>query len=350
MIEHAVDLLACQLGALHLLGRQFCERGFLLSGCRRFDAIALHLTQFVNKIAIQRARITAAARGDFRRQQCRNDAVLVSGPHRAVLAQERRAGAFLTTKTEGAAIQPVDKPFEADRHFVKLATEPFSHPINHRRADHGLADRRLPAPLRSVLEQVIDQHRQVMIGLHQTIAAGHDAVAVMVGIAGERDVVLFLQADQSPHGIRRRRIHADLAVPVHGHKAKLRIDLLVDHGKVELVAFGNRRPVMHTGAAQRVHSQMDAGAPDRVEVDDVAEVGDIGVEIIMRVCCRGLARLRQRHALDVLQGAFEQRIGAILNPAGDTGVRRAAVRRVVFETAVVRRVVRRCDHDAVGQA
>src|SRR5476651_676182 len=39
--------------------------------------------------AVQLAGIAAGARGDLRRQQCRNQAVLVGGPHRAVGAQER---------------------------------------------------------------------------------------------------------------------------------------------------------------------------------------------------------------------------------------------------------------------
>ena len=64
------------------------------------------------------------------------------------------------------------------------------------RADHGLAHRGVRAPLRPMAEQVVDQHRQIMVRLHQAAAAGDDAVAVVVGVAGEGDVVAVLQADQ----------------------------------------------------------------------------------------------------------------------------------------------------------
>ncbi len=63
---------------------------------------------------------------------------------------------------------------------------------------------------------------------------------------------------------------------------------------------------------------------------------------------RRAARLRERHALHAVQPAFEQRVGAALNPSGDVSIGRSAVRRVVFESAVVGRIVRRRDHDAVG--
>ena len=81
------------------------------------------------------------ARPDFRRQQRRHQAILVGGPHRTVLAQQRCAGAFLAAETERAVEQAVGKPLEADRHFVQLATESVRHAIDQRRADHGLADR-----------------------------------------------------------------------------------------------------------------------------------------------------------------------------------------------------------------
>ena len=55
---------------------------------------------------------------------------------------------------------------------------------------------------------------EVMVGRHQTCAPGDDAVTVVVGIAGERDVEAVLESDQPLHRVRRGRVHADLAVPV----------------------------------------------------------------------------------------------------------------------------------------
>ena len=47
--------------------------------------------------------------------------------------------------------------------------------------------------------------------------------------------------------------------------------------------------------------------------------------------------------------ASQQFIGPILHPRGHVSVGRSAVGRVVFEAAVLRRIVRRRDDDPVGQ-
>ena len=72
-------------------------------------------------------------------------------------------------------------------------------------------------------------------------------------------------------------------------KRKVRIDFFADHGEIDLVALGDRRPVMHAGAAERIDAQVDAGAADRVEVDHAAQVAHVGVEeiVLMRGALRG---------------------------------------------------------------
>ena len=61
-------------------------------------------------------------------------------------------------------------------------------------------------------------------------------------------------------------------------------------------------------------------------------------------------RLGQRNALDTVQAGFQQFIGPVFNPAGGGGVRRPAVGRIVLEAAVLRRIVRGGDDNAVGQS
>ena len=65
------------------------------------------------------------------------------------------------------------------------------------------------------------------------------------------------------------------------HEAEGRIDRVVDDGRVEAVALDDRLPVMHAGAAERIDADLHAGAADRLHVDDVAEVGDVGPDIIV---------------------------------------------------------------------
>ncbi len=50
-------------------------------------------------------------------------------------------------------------------------------------------------------EQVFDRHGEIMIGIEQTTGAGHDAMPVMVGIAGEGHIEAVLAFDQPGHGV-----------------------------------------------------------------------------------------------------------------------------------------------------
>ena len=64
---------------------------------------------------------------------------------------------------------------------------------------------------------------------------------------------------------------------------------------------------------------------------------------------RGRERRCVRDALHAGVAGAQQLVGAILDPPRDVGVGRAAVGRVVLEAAVLRRIVRRRDDDAVGE-
>jgi hypothetical protein len=52
--------------------------------------------------------------------------------------------------------------------------------------------------------------------------------------------------------------------------------------RFETVALRDGRPVVHSGAAERIDSQADLRVADRLHVDHVAEVGDVVVEIVVR--------------------------------------------------------------------
>ena len=172
---------------------------------------------------------------------------------------------------------------------------------------------------------------------------------VMVGVAGESDVIFVLQPDQPSHRVGRGRVHANAAVPVQGHESESRIDLLAHHREVDPVAFGNPRPIVHAGAAQRIHPHANAGAADRIEIDHVAEVGGVGLEKI--VCPGGARALRlfEGQAFHIRQAGQQQRVSLFFDPGGDARVGRTAVRRIVFEAAILGRIVRGRDDDAVGQ-
>ena len=79
--------------------------------------------EFGRQSGKQLARVAAGFGEDFGREQPHHDAVLVGGPDRSVPLEERGAGAFFAGKTERAAAEPLDEPFESDRRFDQLAVQ-----------------------------------------------------------------------------------------------------------------------------------------------------------------------------------------------------------------------------------
>ena len=89
-----------------------------------------------------------------------------------------------------------------------------------------------------------------MVGIEQSLAVADDAVAIGIGVARKGNVEPILEADHPRHGVRRRRVHADLAVPVDGHEAEGRVDRVIDDLEVQAVAIADSIPIGHAGAAQ----------------------------------------------------------------------------------------------------
>ena len=94
---------------------------------------------------------------------------------------------------------------------------------------------------------------------------------VVICVAGKRKIELILQVDQPAHCIRRRRVHPNFAVPIHGHESKRRINRFVYDGQIETVSLGNQRPVVDTRAAQRIDAQCNLGAANRLHVNHAFE-------------------------------------------------------------------------------
>ena len=106
---------------------------------------------------------------------------------------------------------------------------------------------------------------------------------------------------------------------------------------------------MNAGATERIDSQVDVCAANDIHVDHVAEIIDISLEVIMTMCCRRAKSSFERNAFHAFQTRFEKLIRLRLDPTGDSCIRRPAIGWVVFEAAIVRRVMRRRDDDPVGE-
>lgn len=140
--------------------------------------------------------------GDFRRQQAHDDTVFIGRPRRTVETQERSARALFPAETKAAVEQTVNKPFEAYRHFHQLASQIIHHAVNHRGRDQRFTDSHLFAPQRTMLEQIVNGDRQIMVRVHQPCRR-HDAMTVVVRVVGEGRQTCHAAPTNPPSHIRR---------------------------------------------------------------------------------------------------------------------------------------------------
>ena len=125
---------------------------------------------------------------------------------------------------------------------------------------------------------------------------------------------------------------------------------VVDDCQIKIVASCDRLPVGEACAAQRVNSDLETSPAKRVLVNDGIEIINVRVDVVVAVSCRRIARTLVTHTLDAAKFVGEQRVRLLFNPPRHAGISRSAVRRVVLEAAVLGRVVRGRDDDAVGES
>src|SRR5207244_4167897 len=88
-------------------------------------------------------------------------------------------------------------------------------------------NRHVLPPVLAIRKQVVNAGGQIVVRWQQPAPLGNNSVTVVVGVAGKCDVELVFPSDQPLHRIRRGRVHANLAVPVHAHESKGWIDRFV---------------------------------------------------------------------------------------------------------------------------
>ena len=195
-------------------------------------------------------------------------------------------------------------------------------------------------------KQVVDRDREKVIRVHEAGVARHDAVPIRVCVVARDDIEVIAIGGDGLHDARRRRIHANLAVPVEVHERPLRVDARAEHREVQFVAVADRRPVRLARPAERMRADAHTRFADRGEIDHGLERVDVfrNVVVVAHRHCVALCGL-----LRVTPGAaLDQLVRPRSDPRGRVRAGWSAVRRVVLEAAVARRVVTRGHHDAVG--
>ena len=174
-------------------------------------------------------------------------------------------------------------------------------------------------------------------------------MTIVIRVIGEGQVKLVTQRQQARHRALGGAVHADCAVFIEVHKAEGLIDVVVNDGQVEIVMLSDTLPVFDTGAAQRIDAQRQSGFLDRRHIDDIRQPFNKRLHQILLCDVAGGQRRIKRNTLHALQTGSQQFVGAILYHLSHVGIRRAAVRRVVLDTTVFRRVVGRRDNNTVSQ-
>ena len=110
---------------------------------------------------------------------------------------------------------------------------------------------------------------------------------IMVRIAGHANIKLVFHRGERPHRIWRGWIHANSSVPVEGHETESRIDGIVDNLQIQTVTLGNRFPIVHSGPAKRIDSQVNPGVANGIHINCVSKVAHICSQVVMPVCRGG---------------------------------------------------------------
>src|SRR5262249_6499833 len=119
-----------------------------------------------------------------------------------------------------------------------------------------------------------------------------------VWIIRKRDVILVLEIYQPRHRIGTRRIHAYLTVVIDGHERESGVDRRVRDSNVQMIDGIDWLPVRFGGTTEWVNTQLQASAADRVHVDNVSQILDIGQNEILLVGCVSFDRRGEWHALN----------------------------------------------------
>ncbi len=93
--------------------------------------------------------------------------------------------------------RPSTNHLKAHRHFHQLAAQIVHHAVNHRGGDQRFTHRHLFAPLRTMLEQVVDRYRQVVV--RSSTRRGDNPVAVVIRVVSKRQIELIAQRQQAGH-------------------------------------------------------------------------------------------------------------------------------------------------------
>ena len=137
---------------------------------------------------------------------------------------------------------------------------------------------------------------------------------------------------------------------IEAHEREGGIDARIHYLQVQAIPFGNGLPVGHAGAPHGIHADPQTGCGDAFHLNDVGQRIHVRRHIIPFLHVARPHRVRHRPASHTPEVGGQQFVGAILDRARDVGIGGSTGGRVVLESPVLGRIMRRRDDDAVRPA
>src|SRR5215467_4718901 len=106
---------------------------------------------------------------------------------------------------------------------------------------------------------------------------------------------------------------------------------------------------MHSSAAERVDGELETGSVNGIHIDDIAQIFHIGRHEVLEMCRVGAISFFKPHPSHAAIAITQKLIGPVLDPLGYVGIRRSPMRRIVFEPAILGRIVRWGDDNSVRE-
>src|SRR6266700_1834259 len=133
------------------------------------------------------------------------------------------------------------------------------------------------------------------------------------------------------------------------HERERGVDDRIHDDNVHVIDRVDRLPIRPGGTTERVYPQLKTGGADEVHIDDVPQILNVRHYEVLLVCRVCLDGGRKGQTFDAGVALAQQSVGPVLDPRGDVEVSGTTVGWIVLETAVLRRVVRGRDDNAVGE-
>src|SRR5215469_3634706 len=136
---------------------------------------------------------------------------------------------------------------------------------------------------------------------------------------------------------------------INRHEGKSRIDVLVDHVELQSVDRIDRLPVRQGSSTEWINANLETGAPNRLHVHDVFEIANEPCYEVLLMGGRQTKRLVVCNSFYRFIIRAQQIVCPVLYPARNVRIGGTAVRRVVLETSIFRRIVGWCNDNPIGE-